>query len=275
MARLAVFMGVVMLFACVIASGYAEEKVEISFEGSVDSAGVPQGWKLKEKTGEAIFNILAEEGETVAYLKSNSASFSLEKSLSIDPKRYPYISWKWKVLRLPLGGDVRLKGKNDQAAQLLIAFKGRKVISYIWDTVSPEGSISDESIGWPINLKIKVIIVKSGASDLNKWVPFKRNIVEDYKRLFHEDPQMIEAVRVQINSQHTGTVAETLFGKIILFSDLHQSWFRNSSGTDAKQYTLEFPEGAVSNVENTLSPKKKNRMEPSNQSFQRMADSRR
>jgi hypothetical protein len=201
-----------------ITSGYSEKKIEIFFEGSLDRDGVPQGWKLKEKTGEAEFKILREDGETIAYFKSIAASFSLERPLSIDPKRYPYISWKWKVLRLPLGGDTRLKSKNDQAAQIIIAFKGRKTISYIWDTVAPEGSISDESIGWPVNVKIKIITVKSGASDLNQWVSFKRNIVEDYKRLYHEKPPLIKGLRVQINSQHTGTVAETLFGKIILLS---------------------------------------------------------
>ena len=204
-----------------ITSGYSEEKIEIFFEGSVDREGVPQGWKLKEKTGEAEFKILSEDGEDIAYFKSIAASFSLERPLSIDPKRYPYISWKWKVLRLPLGGDARLKRKNDQAAQMIIAFNGRNTISYIWDTVAPEGSISDESIGWPISVKIKVITVKSGASDLNKWVSFKRNIVEDYERLYHKNPPLIKGLRVQINSQHTGTVAETLFGKIILLSDLH------------------------------------------------------
>ncbi|MFN3739162.1 MAG: DUF3047 domain-containing protein [Thermodesulfovibrionales bacterium] len=219
MARLAVFMWIILLLACFITSGYAEEKVEISFEGSQGGNGVPRGWKLKEKTGEAEFKILTEDSETIAYFRNVSASFSLEKPLNLEPKRYPYISWKWKVLRLPAGGDVRLKGKNDQAAQLLIAFKGGKIISYIWDTVAPEGSISDESIGWPVNLKIKVITIKSGASDLNKWVSFKRNIVEDYKKLFQEDPPVIEGVRIQINSQHTGTVAETLFGKIILSSE--------------------------------------------------------
>ncbi|MGQ9509607.1 MAG: DUF3047 domain-containing protein, partial [Thermodesulfobacteriota bacterium] len=84
----------------------------------------------------------------------------------------------------------------------------------------PEGSISDESIGWPINLKIKVITVKSGNSDINKWVSFTRNIVEDYKRLYKEEPPLIQGIRVQINSQHTGTIAETLFGKILLYSSL-------------------------------------------------------
>jgi len=201
-----------------VTSGYSEEKLEISFEGGLDRDGVPLGWVLKEKTGEAEFKILREDGETIAYFKSIAASFSLEKALSIDSKKYPYISWRWKVLRLPLDGDVRLKKKNDQAAQLLIAFEGKNVISYIWDAVSPEGSIYDESIGWPISLKIKVITVKSGTSDINKWISFKRNIIKDYKKLYNEDPPLIKGMRVQINSQHTKTVAETLFGKIVLSS---------------------------------------------------------
>lgn len=198
----------------------AEEKVEIFFEGQLDQRGVPQGWILKEKTGEAEFKILNENGEDIAYFMSRGASFSLEKPLAIDTKRYPYLSWRWKVLKLPIGGDMRQKRKNDQAAQLMVAFEGRKIISYIWDTTAPEGSISDESIGWPINLKIKVITVKSGNSDINKWVSFTRNIVEDYKRLYKEEPPLIQGIRVQINSQHTGTIAETLFGKILLYSSL-------------------------------------------------------
>ena len=223
MRALAFWVGLVISLICFPVVGYAEERIEIFFEGALDRQGVPQGWVLKEKTGEAEFKILTENGESVAYFKSVAASFSLEKPLSIDPKRYPYISWRWKVLKLPLGGDVRLKKKNDQAAQLLVAFKGRKIISYIWDTVAPEGSVSDESIGWPINLKIKVITVKSGVSDLKNWVSFKRNIVEDYRSLFLEDPPLIEGVRVQINSQNTGTLAEALFGKIVLLSHPQQS----------------------------------------------------
>jgi len=196
------------------------EKVEVFFEGRLNQEGVPEGWILKEKTGEAEFKILNENNETIAYFVSRSASFSLEKPLQIDPRRYPYLSWRWKVLRLPAGGDSRLKGKNDQAAQLLIAFEGRKIISYIWDTMAPVGSISDESIRWPINLKIKTITVKSGAQDLGKWISFTRNIVEDYKNLFQEEPALLKGIRIQINSQNTRTIAEAFFGKILLLSSL-------------------------------------------------------
>lgn len=196
----------------------AQEKIEIKFDSALGPEGIPSGWKLKEKTGEADFKIIKEDGETVAYFKSVSASFSLEKSLDIDPITYPYISWKWKVIRLPLGGDVRERKRNDQAAQLLIAFEGRKVISYVWDNIAPEGTISDESIGWPINAKIKIITVKTGPSDLNRWITFKRNLLDDYQKLYGEVPSIIKGIRIQINSQHTKSTAEALFGKIILSS---------------------------------------------------------
>ena len=202
-------------FLSFISFGIAEGKIEIGFENQLDSEGVPIGWKLKEKTGEADFKILREDGENIAYFKSISSSFSLEKPIHIDPYQYPYIYWKWKIIKLPLGGDVRIKGKNDQAAQLLIAFDRKKIISYIWDTSAPEGSVHDESIGWPINLEIKVVTVKSGTSDLNKWVSFKRNIFNDFRKLYGENPTLIKGIRIQINSQHTKSVTEAFFGKIL------------------------------------------------------------
>lgn len=205
------------LFLSVVKGG---ERVEIFFEGKLNQEGVPEGWILKERTGEAEFKIINENQEAIAYFKSRAASFSLEKPIQIDPNRYPYLSWRWKVLKLPTGGDVRLKGKNDQAAQLLIAFEGRKIISYIWDTIAPVGFVSDESIGWPIQLKIKTITVKSGPSDLGMWVSFTRNLVEDYKHTFQGVPPLIQGIRIQINSQNTRTIAETLFGKIVLLSSL-------------------------------------------------------
>ena len=189
------------------------EEVVISFDAP-DKA-IPRGWKLKEKRGDAEFKVIKEDSENVIYLKSNSASFSFEKPIDIDPKKYPYVVWKWKVLRLPEAGDVRAKKKNDQAAQLLVLFDGKRSISYVWDTGAPEGTVMDESIGWPVNIKIKVLVVKSGGADLNKWISFERNILEDYRRLYNEDPTLIKGIRIQINTQYTGTIAETFFGNIV------------------------------------------------------------
>ncbi|RME64511.1 MAG: DUF3047 domain-containing protein [Nitrospirae bacterium] len=192
--------------------------IKLTFSGLPDSKGVPDGWKLKERKGRAEFWIQHEDNDTVIYMKSNRASFSLERPLEIDPHEYPFLSWRWKVMSLPKGGDMRNKDKNDQAAQVLVIFEGKRTISYVWDTTAPEGTVTDESIGWPINIKIKVIAVKSGYKDLNKWVEVKRNLLEDYRRLYRDEPGKIKGIRIQINTQHTGTSAECAFGSILFMA---------------------------------------------------------
>ena len=47
-----------------------------------------------------------------------------------------------------------------RALQLLVAFEGRKILSYIWDSNAPEGTVADESIAWPVSLKVKVLTLE-------------------------------------------------------------------------------------------------------------------
>ncbi len=193
----------------------AEKKpIRLDFEDTASREGVPGGWKLKKRSGRAEYRILKEKNEKILYFRGADASFSIEKKITINVKEYPYIKWKWKVLLLPEGGDVRHRRTNDQAAQIIVLFEKGRAISYIWDTTAPEGSVMEESVPWPFSIKIKVLVVKSGSRDINKWITIRRNIYEDYKRLFKEEPRLVKGVRIQINSQHTGTVGEALFGSI-------------------------------------------------------------
>jgi hypothetical protein len=117
-------------------------------------------------------------------------------------------------VKLPASGDLREKSRNDQAMQIMFVFEGNRVISYVWDSNAPEGTISDESIGWPFNLRIKVLVVKSGQGGIDSWLTAMRNIYEDYKAFFHEEPRRLVGVRVQTNTQYTKDSAEGFVGKI-------------------------------------------------------------
>jgi hypothetical protein len=89
------------------------------------------------------------------------------------------------------------------------------VISYIWDSSAPEGTVTDESMGWPFAFAIKVMVVKSGEADVNRWVIERRNIYEDYEKLFHEKPSRINGVRLQANTQYTKDTSEGFIGPIV------------------------------------------------------------
>jgi hypothetical protein len=63
---------------------------------------------------------------------------------------------------------------------------------------------------------VHFIVVRSGSADLGKWITEKRNVLEDYKMIYGENPgEPAGAITLSINSQNTGSRAESLFGKIL------------------------------------------------------------
>jgi hypothetical protein len=187
----------------------------LDFKGSLNGRGLPAEWKLKVHRGEAGADMVEENGERVLHMKSTGSSFALEHDVDVRIDRYPYLIWTWKAVALPTKGDVRERSRDDQALQLLVGFKDGRVLSYVWDATAPEGTVVDRSLPWPLLIRIKVIVVDSGISDMGKWVTNRRNIYEDYKELFGKEPPPVEGVRVQMNTQHTRSSAEGFLREIV------------------------------------------------------------
>jgi hypothetical protein len=197
------FIAVAVLFA-VSGASFAGDEVfwDLSRAGK---CAVSTGWELKVKDGKPIYGVVEDEGVKALEMKSDNSSFSVQRRINVDLGEYHYLSWRWKAVELPKGGDFRKSGKDDQAAQVFVAFPGRKSISYIWDTTAPAGSVGEFSI--PLIMNVKIIVVNSGDADIGKWMTVTRNVYEDYRRLYGEEPPPAEGLRIQINSQHTETTA--------------------------------------------------------------------
>lgn len=210
----------ILLFSGIARAG--DSVVMADFSSGVDARGVPRGWQIKEKSGKADFAVVKEGDRPVFKMRSANTSFSLQKEVNVDLKQYPVLTWKWKVTKLPAGGDFRKSRTDDQAAQLFLAFSKTKAIVYIWDTTAPQGLISDAVA--PPFMTIKAVVLRSGITESGKWITESRNVYEDYKKLFGKEPPPVAGVRLQINSQHTKTSAESWFADVA---------FRNSA--DSKQ----------------------------------------
>ena len=130
----------------------------------------------------------------------------------MDVQEYPYLSWRWKVAKLPAGGDFRSPATDDQAAQVLVAFQDRRVLTYIWDTTAPKGTMLN---GTSIPLvHIFAVVCQSGPEQLNRWLSESRNLAQDYDRAYGRKTPHVKGIRLQINSQHTGTSAESQFAEV-------------------------------------------------------------
>jgi Protein of unknown function (DUF3047) len=173
---------------------------------------VPQGWELSANKGEPHLQLVQDEGKQALQMRSDQASFSLQKKIQLSLQASPFLVWDWKVTALPKGGDFRRSGSDDQAAQLIVAFSSSHFLSYIWDSTAPKGMIA--SAHAPMFKKIFAVVMQSGIQGLGTWITERRNLIDDYKQAYGEEPEGIEGVRIQINSQHTQSRAESYWHAI-------------------------------------------------------------
>jgi len=182
------------------------------------SDGVPPGWTLKEFAGHAAIELVRSDGRLAARLHSERASFAIHRDVVVELREFPYLSWTWKVTRLPAGGDVREAARDDQAAQLYVIFPrwpsprtASDVIGYVWDSRAPAGT----RIKHPRADNVRIVVVESGPARLGEWRTYERNVAADYTALFGRQPPRVGKVAVMVDSNDTRGEAEALFGDLI------------------------------------------------------------
>ena len=61
------------------------------------------------------------------------------------------------------------------------------------------------------------VVVRSGSADLGRWIRERRNVLEDFKRIYGEEPvEAVEVVSIGIDSNDTASRAESYMGAIRL-----------------------------------------------------------
>ena len=177
-------------------------------------AQIPKDLDRKQKAITIIKRLVKSQGEN-------------GKKEFYEPKDYPYLSWRWRVHRLPNGSDERIEDeqtkKSDSAAGIYIYFQkdGRSpnIIKYVWSEVQPVG----ERFISPASKDIYVahiVVLKSGAEGLGEWVWEKVNIIEDFKKEFGtQAPPRILGVGILTDADSTNTEAAADYDDIVLSSD--------------------------------------------------------
>ena len=180
--------------------------------------GIPDGWKGQNwGSPKYDFRIATQGGRKGINLKSANDSSTISKEVKVDVKTWPVLQWSWQVVTLPKGGDARKSATDDEAAQIYVTFPRfpaavrSRIISYIWDTAAPVGSVfKSEKTGL-----VTYVVVRSGPADLGKWLTESRNVLEDYKKIYGEAPgEDVGAISIAIDSNDTNSTAESYFGEI-------------------------------------------------------------
>jgi hypothetical protein len=164
--------------------------------------------------------------------RADGSASGFYQRIRIDPARHPVIEWRWRVLQTPGHIDPRVPSRNDSPARVIVAFHGNvkrldigerfalalyhaltgekmpyAIIMYSWASDAPVGTItSNDQTG-----KIQTIVVGGG---IGEWREFRRNVLEDYRRAFGEEPWDIVAVGVMTDASNTREKALAQYGDI-------------------------------------------------------------
>ncbi|MBP0594060.1 DUF3047 domain-containing protein [Paraburkholderia sp. LEh10] len=215
-----------------------DEKPGIAFSMIEPGSPLPAAWKnLPVVNGKAMtqYTIVHDAHTTVLQADANRSASALMHEGNIDLAQTPVVVWRWKAEKPIEGADNRDGTKEDAPARLVFAFDGDKsklslfdrasmqvakrlggqdlpyaTLMYIWSTAAAPGSV----IANPHTNRVQMIVVSGQPGDAGQWQSLRRNIVQDYEKVFHEPPGRITGYGLLTDTDNTGTTARAWYGDI-------------------------------------------------------------
>lgn len=207
------------------------------FSSAPVGQALPDGWKpltFKKIPKQTAYELIKDGDAVVVKAVSDASASGLTKAVNIDPKEYPIVRWRWKVENVLKHSDVTRKDGDDYPARLYITFAydpdkvslGKKLrfktgqaifgdipigaLNYIWDTNTPIGTIVENAY----TDFAQMVVVESGTQKVGRWVSEERNIYEDYKQAFGEEPPLMNGVAIMTDTDNTKEQATAYYGDI-------------------------------------------------------------
>jgi hypothetical protein len=165
----------------------------------------PEGWKSRGGNPREVYRIRLDKEKYLEAIAVNSAVI-IAKKFEFDPKDYPFLKWDWRVQELPKGADERFRSSGDSAAAIYVIFPGRirpRNIKYVWSSSLSPGTVTQS----PYSTKTKIIVMRNHSAPLNTWLSEKVDIYEDYRRVFGDEPEPVQAVALMSDSDDTQSKA--------------------------------------------------------------------
>ncbi len=230
---------VVLLIAPLCVEADSGPVLEVGkFSAGTVGQGMPEGWKpltFKKVERHTKYELVKEDDVVVVKAASEASASGLTREVKIDPKEFPIVHWRWKVGNLLKTSDVSRKDGDDYPARLYITFEydpdkvgftkkakykaGRLLfgdipiaaLNYIWEAKAPIGLIVDNAY----TDFAKMIVVETGSQRVGMWVEEERNIYDDYKKAFGEEPPIINGVAIMTDTDNTKESATAYYGDIV------------------------------------------------------------
>jgi len=227
-----------LMFALIAVSASAQQPPEIPLFSKMTPGAPPQGWKpfsLASTKKNTDYTLVSEDGVVALRAMAHGSASAMEFKTQFDPHKFPMLSFRWKVaqgipeannadvnkedspLRVMIGfdGDTSKLGFKDKfASSLAQTASGQPLpyatLMYIWgNKVAPHSlTVSGRTS------RIRMLALNVDDKGIGKWQSFTRNLVEDYKRVFAEEPGNVISIQLLTDTDNTGDDALAFYGDI-------------------------------------------------------------
>jgi rSAM/selenodomain-associated transferase 1 len=191
------------------------ELVVDRFSAERGERGLPKGWKpllFKKIPVHTVYTLSRDEEGWFVRSASQGAASGIVKAVPASLKDYPVLSWRWRVEEAPGRGDPERKAGDDYPARVYVGFGSvfPKAINYVWDN-RPHAAAEFDN---PFTSRAKMVV--AGGGPLGAWIEARRNVYEDYKRLFGGEPPRVSFIALMTDSDNAGGRAAAAFDDIVL-----------------------------------------------------------
>lgn len=209
------------------------------FSGRSPGEALPPGWQpwtLSAFKHPTRYRLVSRQGRTVMRAEAQSSASGLVHPLALDPGTWPLLRWQWKVDELIHAADNTQQHLEDAPVRLVVSFAGDMAklpardrmffdsvriltgqqlpyatLMYIWENRAPRETVIPNRH----TSRVRMIVAESGRDRLGSWQEITRNVVEDYRRAFGEEPGRITAVGIMTDTDNTGSDAHAYYGDIM------------------------------------------------------------
>jgi hypothetical protein len=213
----------------------------LRFEWRPGTGEIAAGWRpltFRNIARHTRYSLVREGEGYVVKAEAEASASGLIHRVEIDAKSHPVLRWRWKVENLLSKADVTRKQGDDYPARIYVAFAydpkrvgaGQRIkyeaarliygeypphagLNYIWEGKAAVGSVVPN----PFTERVRMIVVESGPANLGRWREYERNIYQDYRAAFGEDPPTISGIAIMTDADNTGESAVAYYGAVSLY----------------------------------------------------------
>jgi hypothetical protein len=231
------------LFLCALSIALASDALNVlaPFSKNLPGTDIP-GWTFQPLRGvknNTRYALVQDEqtGSVVVEASANAAAGALGVRMDGDAKSTPHLRFKWRVGDLIESSDPTTKAGDDYSARIYVTFaydperttlkeKTENVFARtLYGETPPHAALAyvfthraklNQIITSPFTGRVKKIVIDADPASVNQWKSFERNVYEDYKRAFNEEPTRISGIAIMVDTDNTGEKAKSRFGDITL-----------------------------------------------------------